>query len=295
MNNLKTVALLALLGAILMGIGFAIGNLGGLIVGFVIALVMNGVAYWMSDRIALMATGAREVTLDEEPELHRLVEEVAALARLPKPRLAVIQSDQPNAFATGRNPHHAVVAVTTGIRRILDERELMAVLGHELGHVRNRDILIGSIAAVIAAAISFIAYMLQWSFFMGGFGGRRNGGGVIQIVAMLATIILAPLAAMIIRMAITRAREYGADETGAHITGTPLALASALEKLEAYAKVRPMKVNPATSHLFIVNPLRGRREGEGEAWFVGLFLTHPPISKRIERLNEIARRTGMLA
>ncbi|MBI1886276.1 MAG: zinc metalloprotease HtpX [Chloroflexi bacterium] len=295
MNNLKTVALLALLSAILMGIGFAIGNMGGLIIGFIIALVINGGAYWFSDRIALMATGAKEVSVDEAPDLHRMVEEVASLAHLPKPRVAMINNDQPNAFATGRDAHHAVVAVTTGIMSILDQRELAAVLGHELGHIRNRDVLVGTMAAVIASAISFIAWTLQWALFWGGMGGRgRNGGGIVQLVAMLAIVILAPIAAMIVRLAISRAREFGADEAGAQITGTPLALASALEKLEAYASARPMNVNPAISHLFIVNPLRGRRDGGGD-FFVSLFQTHPPIPRRIERLNEIARRTGMLA
>lgn len=294
MNNLKTLILLAALSAILIGIG-AIWGLSGIIVGFIIALVMNFGAYWFSDRIALMMAGAHEVTPADAPDLHRLVEEVASQARLPKPRVYIVNNDQPNAFATGRDPHHAVVAVTTGIMRILDEGELRAVIGHELGHVRNRDILISAIAAVIASTISFIAWMAQWALIFGGLGRRRNGeAGWLYLIALLAMIILAPLAATIIRLAISRAREYGADETGAHITHTPLTLARALEKLEANARVRPMNVNPALAHMYIVNPLRGRRQGESD-WFVALFSTHPPIPKRIERLNEIARQTGMFA
>jgi len=295
LNNLKTAALLALLAGIFMGIGVPVGGMSGLLVGFVLALVMNGFTYWFSDRIVLAMTGAREVSPEEAPDLHRLVEEVAAQARLPKPRVAIIQADQPNAFATGRDPKHAVVAVTTGIMRILDERELMAVLGHELGHVRNRDVLISTVAAVIASAISFVAWMLQWTLFWGGFGrSRDNATGWLYLLALLATVILAPIAATIIRLAISRAREYEADATGAQITGMPLSLASALEKLEAYARGRPLNVQPAASHLFIVNPLRGRREGE-EDLFVSLFQTHPPIHKRIERLYELAREMGVYA
>jgi heat shock protein HtpX len=296
LNNLKTAALLALLAGIFMGIGVLVGGMSGLLVGFVLALVMNGFAYWFSDRIVLAMTGAREVSPEEAPDLHRLVEEVAAQAGLPKPRVAVIQADQPNAFATGRDPKHAVVAVTTGIMRILDERELMAVLGHELGHVRNRDVLISTVAAVIASAISFMAWMLQWTLFWGGFGRRRSddASGWLYLLALLATVILAPIAATIIRLAISRAREYEADATGAQITGMPLSLASALEKLEAYSRGRPLNVQPAASHLFIVNPLRGRREGE-EDLFVSLFQTHPPVRKRIERLYELARKMGVYA
>jgi heat shock protein HtpX len=259
----------------------------GLIFAGILALVMNIGSYWFSDKLALRMTGAKEVTPDEEPELHRIVDEVAAMARMPKPKVAVIQNDAPNAFATGRDQKHATVAATTGIMRILDERELKAVFGHELGHIRNRDILVNAVVATVATAIMFLANMLQWSLIFGGFGGRDRGGGggILGILAMLATIILAPLAASVIRMAISRQREYGADETGAAITHTPLSLASALQKLEDYSKVRPMRVNPAVSHLFIVNPLAG-------VDLSSLFSTHPPIQKRIERLNEIARRTG---
>ena len=285
MNNVKTVFLLVLLTGLLIGIGYLVAGLTGAVFAFIISMVMNIGSYWFSDKIALQATGAREVTPDQEPRLHGIVDQVAAMAGMPKPKVYVIQNDSPNAFATGRDQKHAAVAATTGIMRILDDRELTAVFGHELGHIRNRDILINAIVATVAGAITFIATMLQWSLIFGGFGGRDRNGGMLGVLAILATIILAPFAAAIIRMAVSRQREYGADETGAHLTHAPLSLASALQKLEDYSRVKPMQVNPAFSHLFIVNPL-------GKINFAGLFSTHPPIEKRIERLNEIARRTG---
>jgi heat shock protein HtpX len=286
MSNVKTVFLLVLLTGLLIGIGYAVAGPAGAIFAFIISMAMNIGSYWFSDKLALQMTGARQVSPEEAPDLHRIVDNVVAMAGMPKPKVYIIQNDSPNAFATGRNAKHAAVAATTGIMRILDERELTAVFGHELGHIRNKDILVNAIVASIAGAITFIATMLQWSLIFGGFGGRdRNGGGAIGILAILATIILAPFAAAIIRMAISRQREYGADETGAAITHAPLSLASALQKLEDYSKVRPMRVNPAVSHLFIVNPLAG-------ADLSSLFSTHPPIQKRIERLNEIARKTG---
>jgi len=288
MNNVKTVFLLVALSGLLLAIGYFVAGTAGVIFAFIFALVMNIGSYWFSDKLALRMTGAREVTPEQEPELHAIVSEVAAMAGMPKPKVCIIQNDSPNAFATGRNQKHATVAATTGIMRILDERELRAVFGHELGHIRNHDILVNAIVATVATAIMFIANILQWSLIFGGFGGRdRGGGGILGILAMLATIILAPLAASIIRMAVSRQREYGADETGAHITHTPLSLASALQKLEDYSKVKPMQVNPAVSHLFIVNPL-------GAINFASLFSTHPPVQKRIERLNQIARETGNL-
>ena len=289
MTNVKTVFLLVLLAGLLIGIGYLVAGPTGAIFAFIIALALNIGSYWFSDKLALKMTGAREVTPDEEPRLHVVVDNVAAMAGLQKPKVYIIQNDSPNAFATGRNDKHAAVAATTGIMRILDDRELTAVLGHELGHIRNRDILVNAIVATIATAITFIATMLQWSLIFGGFGGRdRNGGGgILGILALLATIILAPIAASIIRLAISRQREYGADEAGAYITHMPLSLASALQKLEDYSRARPMQVNPAVSHLFIVNPL-------GKVDFAALFSTHPPVQKRIERLNEIARRTGNL-
>ena len=286
MSNVKTVFLLVALSGILLAIGYFVAGISGVIFAFIIAMVMNIGSYWFSDKLALRMTGAREVTPDEEPRLHGIVDSVAAMANMPKPKVYIIQNDSPNAFATGRNDKHAAVAATTGIMRILDERELTAVFGHELGHIRNRDILVNAIVATVASAISFLAWMAQWALIFGG-GRNREGGGMLGIIALLATIIFAPLAAAIIRMSISRQREYGADETGAHITHTPLSLASALQKLEDYSRARPMQVNPAVSHLFIVNPL-------GKVDFAALFSTHPPVQKRIERLNEIARRTRNL-
>ena len=300
MNTVKTLFLMVLLSGIFLAIGWMVGGQFGVIIAFVLALGMNFFSYWFSDKLALKMSGSREVTPDQEPHLHRIVDEVSAMAGLPKPKVYIIQNDAPNAFATGRNAKHAAVAATTGIMSILDDRELTAVLGHELGHIRNRDILVSAIVATIATAIMFVAFIGRWSLFFG-FGRSRGGyGGIMQIVALLAMLILAPLAASIIRMAVSRQREYGADETGARITRTPLALASALEKLETYSKARPMNVNPAVSHLFIVNPLRGaRRKGDNDMMkgFFGseTFSTHPPVRKRVERLNEIARKMGSYA
>jgi heat shock protein HtpX len=215
-----------------------------------------------------------------------VVREVAQASGMPMPRVAIVQADAPNAFATGRDPNHEVVAVTSGILRILDRRELRAVLAHELGHVRNRDILISAIAATIAGAISFLAQMAQWSMWFGGFGGSRDdreggGGGALGLVGMLLAMILAPIAAMIIQMAISRSREFGADATGARVSGDPEALAAALEKLDAYNKRIPLPVNPAVSSLFIVKPLTG-------AMLANLFSTHPPTAERVARLRQMA-------
>ncbi len=279
-NSVKSVLLLATLTGILVVMGRVIGGNAGMLIAFGLAVVMNISSYWFSDRIALKMAGAREVSEQEAPGLHRIVEELAYRAGLPKPRVAIVESPSPNAFATGRDPNHALVAATTGILQILNRDELMAVLGHELGHVKNRDILVSSIAATIAGAITMVAQMLQFTAFFGGFGGNRDGEGTNPI-ALLATIILAPIAAMLIQMAISRSREYGADDTGAHIVGDPLALASALQKLEAYSKRIPLNVNPAASHLFIVNPLSGQ-------FIAGLFSTHPPIEERVKRLRRMA-------
>ena len=281
-NGLKTALLLGGLTAVLLLLGYGIGGESGMLLGFGIAAVMNIGAYWFSDRIALRMAGAREVSEAEAPELHSLVAGIAQTSGLPKPRVAMIESPAPNAFATGRNPEHAVVAVTTGILELVDRRELTAVLSHELGHVRNRDILIGAVAATIAGAVTMIAQMGHYSMM---FGGRsdddgEHGGGLLTALLML---ILAPLAAMLIQLAISRSREFGADETGAKLSGDPEALASALQKLEAYSKRIPLPVNPAVSHMFIVAPLTGVSVQK-------LFSTHPPTAEGVARLHELAKQ-----
>ena len=239
MNNLKTFFLFALLTAILVAVGWVIGGYSGMVVFLVLAAVLNFSSYWFSDKLALKASGAKEVTAEEEPRLHSIVDEVAHLAMIPKPRVYIINSDTPNAFATGRNANHAAVAVTTGIMRILDEREMRGVLGHELGHIRNHDILISTVVATVAGAITMIAWMLQWSMIFGG-GRRGSRDNPLGIIALLATVILAPIAASLIRMAISRSREFQADATGARMVHDPEALASALLKLNQGVQMRPM-------------------------------------------------------
>lgn len=278
MNNLKTGVLLVLLTSIFVLAGGALGGRGGLTIALALALVMNLLSYWFSDRIVLAMYRAQQVTEAEAPELYSMVRELASRAALPMPRVYIIDQDQPNAFATGRNPSHAAVAVTTGILRILNRDELRGVIAHELAHVNNRDILIGSIAAVIAGALSYLAQMAQWSMIFG--GGRdeedRGGGGLVVAIVMM---IVAPIAAMIVQMAISRSREFEADRTGAAIAGTPHGLAGALRKLDMVARQVPLQdANPATSHMFIVNPLSG-------SGLMKLFSTHPPIEERIERLK----------
>lgn len=279
-NTLKSLLLLATLTGVLVVMGRILGGNAGMIFAFGLAVVMNFSAYWFSDRIALRMAGAREVSPEEAPQLHAIVDELAYRAGLPKPRVAVVESPSPNAFATGRDPNHSLVAVTTGILQILNREELLAVLAHELGHVKNRDILVTSIAATIAGAITMIAQMMQFAAFFGGFGRSDDGEGTNPLAA-LAMIILAPIAAMVIQMAVSRSREYGADDTGAQIVGDPLALASALEKLDAWSQRVPLPVNPAVAPLFIVNPLRGQA-------LANLFSTHPPIEDRIKRLRQMA-------
>ncbi len=277
MNAIKTTVLLALLTSLFLGIGFLLGGLTGIIIAFVIAMAMNFFAYWSSDKLALRMAGAHEVSMQEQPRLHSMIEEVAAQAGLPKPRVYVIQNDTPNAFATGRNPEHAAVAVTTGIMRLLDERELRGVLGHELGHVKNRDILTSTIVATIAGAISMLALI---SLFFRGSRGPYAG------IAFLLAWIVAPMAAGLIRAAISRTRELQADVTGAEVTHDPEALASALEKLHQGVQARPMEATPmaeATSHLYIVHPFRG-------GGIANLFSTHPPIEERVRRLRDMAYR-----
>jgi heat shock protein HtpX len=280
----KTTLLMAVLTGLLGALGYLfLGGLPGLIIFVVLAAVMNGVAYWFSDKLALRMAGAKEVTQEEAPRLHRIVDEILPLSKLPvKPKVYLIQNPSPNAFATGRNPQHAVVAATTGIMDLLDDRELKGVMAHELGHVGNRDILIGSIAAILAGAISWITTSMMWGMM---FGRRDNGNPILA----LAAIILMPIAAGIIQMSISRTREYEADKTGAKTTHDPDALADALAKLHLGAQMRPMQVNPSTAHMYIVNPLAGLK---APGAFSNLFSTHPPIEERIARLRKMAR-TGV--
>jgi heat shock protein HtpX len=283
-NTFKTVLLLTALTVILILGGRLIAGTSGMIVMFVLALGMNFVSYWFSDKIALKMAGAHEVSESEAPELHSVVSNLAMYARLPKPRVYVIDSDSPNAFATGRDPAHAAVAVTSGILRVLNRTELEAVLAHELGHVRNRDTLIMTVAAALAGTITMLAHVGQIALIFGGFGGRsddREGGGIGDLVVGMLMIILAPIAATLIQLAISRSREFEADATGAQISGQPLALADALEKIDDMAHARPMQVPASAAHLFIVNPLGGKG-------FENLFRTHPTTEERVSRLRAMA-------
>ena len=276
-NTFKTFILLAGLTVLLLLIGQALGGRSGLYFALVMALIMNMIGYWFSDKIALAMSGAKEVSINEAPELHQMVEKLAVQAGLPKPRVYIIPQDTPNAFATGRNPEHSAVAVTEGILRILKPAELEGVLAHELSHIRNRDILISSVAAVIAGAISYLATMAQWGAFLGMGRSDDDEGGGGNMIAVLIMAVVAPLAAMLIQMAISRSREYQADATGARIIHNGQPLANALIKLEEYNKRIPMQVNPAQAQMYIVNPL----SAEG---FTRLFSTHPPIEERVARL-----------
>jgi len=278
MNFLKTTFLLATLTGLLVVIGGLIGGTGGLVIALVFAGVMNFAAYWFSDKVALRMAGAHEIQERDDPRLFAMVREVAELSRMPMPRVYIIQNDSPNAFATGRNPEHGVVAVTTGIQRILTDRELRAVIGHEMGHVKNRDILTSSIVATIAGAISMLAQMLMWSSL---FGGRRDNQNVF---VTLGVMLLAPIAAAMIQMGISRQREYAADKTGAEVTRDPEALASALEKLQRGVAMRPMEETPAqeaVSALYIVKPF------STAGGMSRLFSTHPPLEDRIARLRKM--------
>jgi heat shock protein HtpX len=278
-NVLRTTVLLAALTALFLVIGGALGGNQGLFIAFVFALLMNFASYWFSDKIVLSMYGAREVSLHEAPELYRLVQRVAQRAGIPMPRVYIIPSDAPNAFATGRNPQHGAVAVTEGIMRLLDEDELSGVLAHELGHIRNRDTLIMTVAATLAGAITMLAHMAQWGAIFG-FGRRDDEDSAGGVLGLLFMAILAPIAATLIQLAISRSREYFADSTGAAVVGSPSGLARALEKLHYASQRLPMAANPATAHLFIVNPLAGG------SW-VNLFSTHPPIEERIRRLRRM--------
>lgn len=274
-NTFKTAFLLTALTLLLLFLGGAIAGRNGMILGFAIAAVTNFISYFFSDRIALATYRARPVTREELPRAYAVVERMTQRLGLPMPKMYVIPTESPNAFATGRNPAHASVAVTHGILELLNDEELEGVLAHELGHVRNRDILTSSVAATLAGAITLIARFGFWGEMLGGGGGRdRRGGGLTALLMLL----VAPIAAVLIQLAVSRSREYEADATGAHITGNPYALASALQKLDGYSKRLPLPATPSTAHLFIVAPLLSGAD------FAGLFSTHPPIPKRIERL-----------
>ena len=297
-NSIKTYGLLAVLGGLLVFVGGLLGGRDGMVIALIFAIAMNGFVYWKSDTLALRANGARELAPDELPRLRAIVSELAARAGIPMPRLYIVERPEPNAFATGRDPEHAAVAVTTGILEIMDDRQLAGVLAHELSHVKNRDTLVGTIAATIGGAISFLAQMAQFQMIFGGRDDNRGGG-----LGALVAIILAPIAALIIQLAVSRGREYGADASGAALTGDPEALAQALERLEAANSQNGLRArlaqslpgsrgrlpapapaaNPAFAHLYIVNPLSGRSLG-------GLFSTHPPVTERVQRLRQMARR-----
>jgi heat shock protein HtpX len=274
-NTLKTTFLLAVLTVLFVLVGKAIGGQSGMVIAFGLAIVMNVGSYWFSDKIVLRMYGAREVTEAEAPQLHGMVRRLATAAGTPMPKVCIIPQESPNAFATGRNPAHAAVAVTEGILRILSPDELEGVLAHEMAHVKNRDILIGTVAATLAGAIMMMANMAKFAAIFGG-GGRddREGGGGLSLLAMA---IIAPLGAMLVQMAVSRSREYLADETGARFCGRPEALARALEKISGWSRQVPMDASPATAHMFILSPLSG-------GGLMSLFSTHPPVEKRIERL-----------
>ncbi|HET9481311.1 MAG TPA: zinc metalloprotease HtpX [Candidatus Polarisedimenticolia bacterium] len=278
MNGLKTAILLGALTGALLVFGRLLGGEAGMMIALIFAAGMNFFAYWFSDKMVLAMHGAKPVAREQAPDLFAVMEGLTARAGIPMPKLYIVQADAPNAFATGRNPAHAAVACTTGLLRLLNRDELEGVLAHELAHVKNRDILISSVAATLAGAISMVASMAKWGAIFGGFGGRddnREGGSIIGILAMA---IVAPLAAGIIQMAVSRSREYQADATGAALAGNPYGLAAALQKLDDYGKrVPPLDVSPAMNHLYISNPLSGRT-------FMSLFSTHPPMKERIRRL-----------
>jgi heat shock protein HtpX len=276
-NTFKTAFLLTALTLLLMLVGRAFGGQNGMLIALAFAAVLNFVSYFYSDKIALAMYRAKPVTREELPRAYQVVERLTQKIGIPMPKIFVIPSDSPNAFATGRNPNHASVAVTQGILGLLNDEELEGVLAHELGHVRNRDILISSIAATVAGAITYLAEIARWGMIFGGYERDRDsrGGGGLGALLM---IFLAPVAAMMIQLAVSRSREYQADESGAHYTGNPYALASALAKLDAYSKRLPLQATPSTAHLFIVQPFLGMSFGN-------LFSTHPPIAKRIERLT----------
>lgn len=279
MNTFKTGLLMAILTTLLVVAGNALGGRNGAMIFFIFALLMNFGSYWFSDKIVLKMYRGREVTRNDAPELYEMVERLTKQANLPMPKVYITPQAEPNAFATGRDPHHAAVAVTSGITQILDKQELEGVLAHEIAHIKNRDILISTIAATMAGAITMLASIARWGLIFGGMGSDDDDGGGLAAIVMM---IVAPLAAMLIQMAISRSREYQADEVGAGICGKPMGLANALTKLENSARRYPMQqATPATAHMFIVNPLRGKD-------LASLFSTHPPTEERVKRLRELA-------
>jgi len=277
-SQLKTTLLLGSLTGLIVLIGRYFGGNSGMVIAFIFAILMNFGSYWFSDKVVLRLYKARKLSSQEAPELYALVSRLSQSASLPMPRICLIPSEAPNAFATGRNPQHAVIAVTQGILKLLNTSELEGVLAHEIAHIKDRDILISSIAATLAGVIMMIASMARWAAIFGGLGGSDDDDG--GILGFIVLAFLAPLAAIIIQLAISRSREYLADSTGAKIAGNPLGLASALGKLDYASKKMPLKVNPATSHLFIVNPLSGKS-------FKSLFSTHPPVAERVKRLRSL--------
>ncbi|MBM4350798.1 MAG: zinc metalloprotease HtpX [Deltaproteobacteria bacterium] len=281
MNYFKTFLLMLVLTGLFIIVGSAIGGKNGAVIAFVFAALMNFVAYWFSDKIVLKMYGAKEVSQSEASDLYRIVSELTSKASMPMPKVYIMENDTPNAFATGRNPEHAAVAVTTGLMRILSKDELTGVIGHELSHIKHRDILISTIAATLAGAISMLASMARWGAIFGGGRSDGEGRGGGNIIFVLITTMVASIAAMLIQMAISRSREYLADAGGAHLSH-PLSLSKALGKLHMAARRIPMEANPSTAHMFIVNPLSG-------GGVLSLFSTHPPIEERVARLEEMAR------
>lgn len=281
MNTLKTMVLMVTLTVMLVGVGAILGGKSGMTFALIFAFGINFITYWFSDKIVLKMYRAKEVSEADAPDLYMMVRRLAQKAELPMPRVYIIDQDQPNAFATGRNPAHGAVAATTGIMRILSREELEGVMAHELAHIKNRDILVSTIAAAIAGSISYLAQMAQWAMIFGGGRSDEEGGG--NPIAAIVMMIVGPIAAMLVQMAISRSREYGADEGGAKIAGNPMYLANALNKLDMASRQIPMNANPATSHMFIVNPLSG-------GTIMKLFSTHPPMEERIARLKAMRMR-----
>lgn len=279
MNNIKTVLLLGAMTGLFLFIGGYAGGESGMLIAFIFAAVMNIGAYWFSDKMVLRAYKARNLSESEAPEIHAMVSRMAEKAGIPKPGLYYIEQESPNAFATGRDPAHAAVVVSRGIMKLMDKRELEGVLGHELTHIIHRDTLISTVAATVSGAIMFLAYQMRWFAFFGGGGDDDDSGGALGLIVMA---ILAPLAATVIQMAISRAREYKADSGGAYLSGNPEGLASGLEKLGEFSKRIPLKATKQTAHMFIVNPFSGKS-------LLKLFSTHPPIEERVARLREMGR------